>query len=557
MLLCVAFIFGAGPANAAIYTDAILYRIDANGVLDFNVTHSADVSGAQIVDNTGSGVVTLDSLKNIMGTPDAPARVFGTTLGARTLGKAVTATLETGTDNKVVKMIITGIRKRPVVGISWKSSSVGTDYVGFAEAFERNGAFAVFLPQITNAAGARTVLENIEGAFVTGGEDWHPGLYGEGVTPHGSSGWNIPRDISDINLMQQAIAMDVPMFMVCRGHQGFNIAMGGGLIQDVPYYLGEEVKAGRIPESRVTGSPAATATHRHYTYEDVVSNDTLLPYSGAGAATYTTVSCDVAGCRRVQVDGLIHSGGTSYHKVEATGVGGISTNSKWLYNIIGSTSMPAIATAHHQSVNPKKLGNGVTIVGYSSDGIVEAVEHQSSLFALAVQWHPERDALGNTSGVRNGYVNPDTCNPLLRALVKYAGVYLDKQGVLGIFKDAILPQNLAVTDKGFEYKELIVDKATILSNSMLDGWHISGVNPKHGTNWKAEVINGSAVVTVLFGELHNQSVKVTLTKDGASETQDINIAFSVEKSGILGGCNIGATILALLAFCAFVVRRKR
>jgi hypothetical protein len=208
-------------------------------------------------------------------------------------------------------------------------------------------------------------------------------------------------------------------------------------------------------------------------------------------------------------------------------------------------------------VNPKKLGNGVTIVGYSSDGIVEAVEHQSSLFALAVQWHPERDALGNTTGVRNGYVDPDSCNPLLRALVKYAGIYLDQQGILGIFKDGVLPQNLIVTENGLEYKELIVDRATILSNSMLDGWHITGVTPRNGTNWRAEVVNGSAIVTVQFGELHNQSVNVTLTKDGTTETQDINIAFSVERSGVLGGCNFGATIFALLAFCAFVIRRKR
>jgi hypothetical protein len=134
---------------------------------------------------------------------------------------------------------------------------------------------------------------------------------------------------------------------------------------------------------------------------------------------------------------------------------------------------------------------------------------------------------------------------------------LDKQGLLSIFKGGVLPPNLVVTDKGFEYTELIVDKATILSNSMLDGWHITGVTPRRGTNWRVEVTSGSAIVTVQFGELHNQSVTVTLTKDGTSETQDINIAFSVEKSGILGGCNIGATILALLAFSAFVIRRKR
>ena len=53
--------------------------------------------------------------------------------------------------------------------------------------------------------------------------------------------------------MQQAIELDVPLLAVCRGEQGLNVALGGGLIQDVPYYLGQKVQAGEIDESRVTG----------------------------------------------------------------------------------------------------------------------------------------------------------------------------------------------------------------------------------------------------------------------------------------------------------------
>jgi gamma-glutamyl-gamma-aminobutyrate hydrolase PuuD len=425
LLLCLAFTSQPAYSETA-YENAILYRINASGVLEFNVTHTANIGEVQIVDKTGSGIVTIDDLKAILGTVDAPARVFGTDVGARTLGKAVHAALEIDENNNVVNLTITNVRERPVIGISWKSTSIGTDYVGFAEAFERGGAFAVFQPQVRSAEEARTVLSNLNGIFVTGGEDWHPALYGEGTTPHGSSGWNVARDISDINIMQQAIDMDVPLLGVCRGHQGFNISMGGGLIQDVPYFMGLQVSSGNIDQSRVTAYLAATTTHRVYLYENIIdANGNLLPYSGTGAAPYTTVNCDADCKMRLQVDGVIHSGGTSYHKLEAGENIGVLPNSKWLYNIIGNRYMPAVATAHHQSVNPEKLGNGVTIVAYSSDGIVEAIEHQNSLFALCVQWHPERDALGNTSGVRNGYVNPDSCNPLLGALVKYAGVHAD------------------------------------------------------------------------------------------------------------------------------------
>jgi putative glutamine amidotransferase len=42
---------------------------------------------------------------------------------------------------------------------------------------------------------------------------------------------------------------------------------------------------------------------------------------------------------------------------------------------------------HHQAV--KEPGKGLKITAWSEDGIVEAVEHEGSTFAVGVQWHPE------------------------------------------------------------------------------------------------------------------------------------------------------------------------
>ncbi|MBU1636144.1 gamma-glutamyl-gamma-aminobutyrate hydrolase family protein [bacterium] len=43
---------------------------------------------------------------------------------------------------------------------------------------------------------------------------------------------------------------------------------------------------------------------------------------------------------------------------------------------------------HHQCVD--RIGDGLKAVGYSEEGIVEVIEHESHPFCLAVQWHPER-----------------------------------------------------------------------------------------------------------------------------------------------------------------------
>lgn len=91
-----------------------------------------------------------------------------------------------------------------------------------------------------------------------------------------------------------------------------------------------------------------------------------------GTGTYTEFGEDCkAGHLRVQIDGLVHSGGKGYHKLDAGTDGdgiGIATDSKWLYDIIGSDEIELIATAHHQSIDPENLAEGLTVVAKSSDG---------------------------------------------------------------------------------------------------------------------------------------------------------------------------------------------
>lgn len=380
-------------------TDAILYTVDGDE-LQYNVIYYGNVGGAAISDESGNGIDSLAKLTEVLGTADAPAAELTTDPGQRTIGKAVTADITTDAEGNITAVTVKTVSERPVIGITWKKDSVGSDYKGFAEAFERNGAIAVFLPRATDAASAQEILSHLDGIFVTGGEDWNPKLYGQEAIPHGSSGWNDERDTSDIALMQQAIALDIPMLTVCRGTQGLNVALGGALLQDVPYYLGTKVLDGTIPESRVS---------------KIMSG--ALPSGEAG----DECGCEGENHLRVQVDGLAHGGLSFYHKLEEGIDGiGIDENSKWLYDIFGTDALELVATAHHQAIDPENLAEGLTVVAKSSDGIIEAVEYQDNLFALALQWHPERDALSDT---RLTDVSQDLSNLPLRELVKYATIY--------------------------------------------------------------------------------------------------------------------------------------
>ena len=209
----------AQDQTKATVKDAILYTVDESGNLEYNVVYEAKVAdGVTVTDSTEDGSIgSLDELDTVLGEPDpTPKELTGTPHEDRTLGDAVVADL-TITGDEITAIEVTDVQERPVIGISWKKDSIGTDYQGFAEAFERNGAQAIFLPQVKTDEEAEDIFSRINGVFMTGGEDWNPDLYHEEAYPHGSSGWNDARDTSDLHLMQNAIELDVPMLAVCRG----------------------------------------------------------------------------------------------------------------------------------------------------------------------------------------------------------------------------------------------------------------------------------------------------------------------------------------------------
>jgi putative glutamine amidotransferase len=105
-------------------------------------------------------------------------------------------------------------------------------------------------------------------------------------------------------------------------------------------------------------------------------------------------------CRGMQVLNVAFGGALTQHLPDATGnaehqpaVATFATTTVGLAE--GSLASQILGAEtkchcyHHQAID--QLGRGLQAVGWSQDGLIEAVELPGDAFVLGVQWHPEQD----------------------------------------------------------------------------------------------------------------------------------------------------------------------
>lgn len=174
--------------------------------------------------------------------------------------------------------------------------------------------------------------------IVTGGVDVDPARYGE--PPHPRLGaTSALRDEVEGALLRAAVDAGRPLLPICRGAQLFNVVMGGTLLQHLEQ---------REPHRSRRGP------------------DGVTPVSGWHEVAVTP--------------------GTLLARLAGAPV--LRTNSR-----------------HHQAVTPERLAPGLVAAGVTTAGevtVVEALELPGHPFALAVQWHPEREEMASEPALAGG-----------------------------------------------------------------------------------------------------------------------------------------------------------
>jgi len=172
---------------------------------------------------------------------------------------------------------------RPIIGITtyltsatfenWTEDSalVPADYV---RAVERAGGRPLLVPPSED--GADETLDVLDGIIFSGGSDLDPETYGQ--KPHPETKGVVPdRDRAELELLEAALARDMPVLAVCRGSQILNVGLGGDLVQHLPEVVGHDDHKHTpgeyadhdvelVPETRLAGllgDHAPVKSHHH------------------------------------------------------------------------------------------------------------------------------------------------------------------------------------------------------------------------------------------------------------------------------------------------------
>ena len=214
------------------------------------------------------------------------------------------------------------------------------------------GVPMILPPQDGHAA---ELLDAVDALLLSGGADIEPARYGATEVHPTTYGVSPERDQFELELVEAALARDLPLLGICRGIQVLNVALGGTLIQDV-------------------------ASQRH---------------------------------ARVHLAHRQHEVGLAAHEIGhvVTLVPDTALPRLFASGEVGVNSF------HHQAID--RLASPLVAAAHAPDGLIEAAALPERSFVVGVQWHPELMFARHPEHLRpfQGLVEAAVVHRLVRATV--------------------------------------------------------------------------------------------------------------------------------------------
>jgi putative glutamine amidotransferase len=148
----------------------------------------------------------------------------------------------------------------------------------YCDAIENVGGLPVIIPHSSSRTQIRDLLGRIDGLLISGGDfDIEPIYYGEQPIP--TLGKLKPqRSFTELESIAFGLRRDLPMLGICGGAQAINVALGGGLYQDIATQLPDAQKhqqgAGKHSNGHVVSLRRGTLLHQIFGCQTLKVNTT-------------------------------------------------------------------------------------------------------------------------------------------------------------------------------------------------------------------------------------------------------------------------------------------
>ena len=117
-------------------------------------------------------------------------------------------------------------RARPRIGVTRWEDVPGETIQAYWDRVREAGG------DLIDLLGPEVDASALDGLILTGGLDVAPERYGQ--APHPQVKRTDPaRDAFEADLLSEALARDLPVLAICRGHQLLNVVLGGSLLQHI------------------------------------------------------------------------------------------------------------------------------------------------------------------------------------------------------------------------------------------------------------------------------------------------------------------------------------
>jgi putative glutamine amidotransferase len=146
------------------------------------------------------------------------------------------------------KLTYRTMKRPPIILITANTQNQGSEFgdhslslsEAYVEAVRAAGGVPLALPNLTGEQEIAELVRLADGILLSGGDDVGTRLYAERL-PKAVAATVVPgppaRDLMELMLIREVFTQRKPLLALCRGHQIFNVAMGGDMITDLSHQV--------------------------------------------------------------------------------------------------------------------------------------------------------------------------------------------------------------------------------------------------------------------------------------------------------------------------------